>query len=144
MVPNAFQQTYWFYVVFPITFSHNLWFHVGLHIIFGLIDHAFPVNVQLNVCTMLKVKWCEVQIYCKRVIVEIYTWKKYDYVLCGHIHEPKIIQKENKNGSTLYLNSGDWVENLTALEYNNKRWKCTVTMKPNTMKMMKTCLKWKN
>lgn len=49
--------------------------------------------------------------------------KKYDYVLCGHIHEPKIIKKENKNGSTLYLNSGDWVENLTALEYNNKRWK---------------------
>jgi UDP-2,3-diacylglucosamine pyrophosphatase LpxH len=49
--------------------------------------------------------------------------KKYDYVICGHIHEPKIIQKENKNGKTLYLNSGDWVENLTALEYNNKRWK---------------------
>ncbi|OCB74865.1 UDP-2,3-diacylglucosamine diphosphatase [Flavobacterium crassostreae] len=47
----------------------------------------------------------------------------YDYVLCGHIHEPKILKKENKNGSTLYLNSGDWVENLTALEYNNKRWK---------------------
>ncbi|MBG6110037.1 UDP-2,3-diacylglucosamine pyrophosphatase LpxH [Flavobacterium sp. CG_23.5] len=49
--------------------------------------------------------------------------KKYDYVICGHIHEPKMIQKENKNGSTLYLNSGDWVENLTALEYNKKRWK---------------------
>lgn len=49
--------------------------------------------------------------------------KKYDYVICGHIHEPKIIKKENKNGSTLYLNSGDWVENLTALEYNKKRWK---------------------
>lgn len=49
--------------------------------------------------------------------------KKYDYVICGHIHEPKIIKIENKNGSTLYLNSGDWVENLTSLEYNNKRWK---------------------
>jgi UDP-2,3-diacylglucosamine pyrophosphatase LpxH len=49
--------------------------------------------------------------------------KKYDYVICGHIHEPKIIKKENKNGSTLYLNSGDWVENLTALEYHKKRWK---------------------
>lgn len=49
--------------------------------------------------------------------------KKYDYVICGHIHEPKIMWKENKNGSTLYLNSGDWVENLTALEYNKKRWK---------------------
>jgi UDP-2,3-diacylglucosamine pyrophosphatase LpxH len=49
--------------------------------------------------------------------------KKYDYVICGHIHEPKIITKENKYGSTLYLNSGDWVENLTALEYHKKRWK---------------------
>jgi len=49
--------------------------------------------------------------------------KNYDYVICGHIHEPKIITKENKHGSTLYLNSGDWVENLTALEYNKKRWK---------------------
>lgn len=49
--------------------------------------------------------------------------KNYDYVICGHIHEPKMIEKENKNGATTYLNSGDWVENLTALEYNKKRWK---------------------
>ena len=49
--------------------------------------------------------------------------KKYDYVICGHIHEPRICKKENKDGATLYLNSGDWVENLTALEYNKKRWK---------------------
>lgn len=54
---------------------------------------------------------------------ELAIEKKYDYVICGHIHEPKIIRKENKNGTTLYLNSGDWVENLTALEYNKKRWK---------------------
>lgn len=54
---------------------------------------------------------------------ELAIEKKYDYVICGHIHEPKIIKKENKNGATLYLNSGDWVENLTALEYNKKRWK---------------------
>ncbi|SEG32350.1 hypothetical protein SAMN04488130_109153 [Flavobacterium urumqiense] len=49
--------------------------------------------------------------------------KKYDYVICGHIHEPKMVLKENKNGATMYLNSGDWVENLTSLEYNKKRWK---------------------
>jgi len=47
----------------------------------------------------------------------------YDFVICGHIHEPKIIEKRNKKGTTKYLNSGDWVENLTALEYNKKRWK---------------------
>lgn len=54
---------------------------------------------------------------------ELAIENKYDFVICGHIHEPKIIKKENKNGSTIYLNSGDWVENLTALEYNKKRWK---------------------
>jgi UDP-2,3-diacylglucosamine pyrophosphatase LpxH len=47
----------------------------------------------------------------------------YDYVICGHIHEPVITVKENKKGSVTYLNSGDWIENLTALEYNKKRWK---------------------
>ncbi|KAF2514396.1 UDP-2,3-diacylglucosamine diphosphatase [Flavobacterium zhairuonense] len=57
--------------------------------------------------------------------------KKYDYVICGHIHEPKIATIENKHGSTLYLNSGDWVENLTALEYHKKRWKLYTYEKNN-------------
>ncbi|MFD0932291.1 UDP-2,3-diacylglucosamine diphosphatase [Psychroflexus salinarum] len=47
----------------------------------------------------------------------------YHYVICGHIHKPQVSRKVNKNGTCLYLNSGDWVENLTALEYHNKRWK---------------------
>ena len=47
----------------------------------------------------------------------------YDFVVCGHIHEPKMTKMENKKGSVMYLNSGDWIENLTALEYNKKRWK---------------------
>jgi len=47
----------------------------------------------------------------------------YDYVICGHIHEPKISEVSNRNGKTTYLNSGDWIENLTALEYNRKSWK---------------------
>ncbi len=49
--------------------------------------------------------------------------KKYDYVICGHIHEPKIEEIKTSKGETTYLNSGDWVENLTALEYNKKQWK---------------------
>lgn len=47
----------------------------------------------------------------------------YDYVVCGHIHEPQVAVKESKKGSVMYLNSGDWIENLTALEYHNKKWK---------------------
>jgi UDP-2,3-diacylglucosamine pyrophosphatase LpxH len=47
----------------------------------------------------------------------------YDVVVCGHIHQPKKELIETSKGKTLYLNSGDWVENLTALEYQFKRWK---------------------
>ncbi len=46
----------------------------------------------------------------------------YDYVVCGHIHQPEIRKIKNHKGETVYLNSGDWIENLTALEYNNKVW----------------------
>ena len=59
----------------------------------------------------------------ENVCIELAIEKKYDYVICGHIHEPKIEPKHNQNGSTTYLNSGDWVENLTALEYNKKKWR---------------------
>ncbi|WKN42631.1 UDP-2,3-diacylglucosamine diphosphatase [Tunicatimonas pelagia] len=53
---------------------------------------------------------------------EIAINNKYDYVLCGHIHNPEMKTIRNNEGSVVYLNSGDWIENLTALEYNKKEW----------------------
>ncbi|WP_203295774.1 UDP-2,3-diacylglucosamine diphosphatase [Luteirhabdus pelagi] len=46
----------------------------------------------------------------------------FDYVVCGHIHQPTIKKVTSKKGDCMYLNSGDWIENLTALEYKNERW----------------------
>lgn len=46
----------------------------------------------------------------------------YDYVVCGHVHRPQIRKIQTEKGSVTYLNSGDWVENLTALEYSNGKW----------------------
>lgn len=47
----------------------------------------------------------------------------YDYVICGHIHQPqhRYVTGEDGRGVT-YLNSGDWIENLTALEYAHGEW----------------------
>lgn len=46
----------------------------------------------------------------------------YQTVICGHIHQPQM-RAVHKNGeSCVYLNSGDWVENLTALEYDKGSW----------------------
>lgn len=46
----------------------------------------------------------------------------YDYVICGHIHQPQMREVSNKKGSCTYLNSGDWIENLSALEFNKNEW----------------------
>lgn len=48
--------------------------------------------------------------------------KGYKYVVCGHIHQPEIREIQSDKGSVLYLNSGDWVESLTALEYHKGQW----------------------
>lgn len=47
---------------------------------------------------------------------------KYDYVICGHIHQPQQRVFSNKQGKVNYLNAGDWIENLTALEYYDHAW----------------------
>jgi UDP-2,3-diacylglucosamine pyrophosphatase LpxH len=48
--------------------------------------------------------------------------KGYKYVICGHIHQPEMRTIISAKGNVLYLNSGDWVESLTALEYHNGQW----------------------
>jgi len=53
---------------------------------------------------------------------EIAINKKYDYVICGHIHQPQVKEVCTKDGSVTYLNSGDWIEHLTALEYCYSKW----------------------
>jgi len=47
----------------------------------------------------------------------------YDYVICGHIHQPELKLIVTDKGEVTYLNSGDWVENLTSLEYNEGAWR---------------------
>lgn len=58
----------------------------------------------------------------EQTAAELAIEKKYAYVICGHIHQPQKKVVETKNGKVTYLNSGDWIENLTALEYSNDEW----------------------
>lgn len=49
--------------------------------------------------------------------------EEYDYVVCGHIHKPQIRKETKGDKSVIYMNSGDWIENLTSLEYAYGKWK---------------------
>jgi len=53
---------------------------------------------------------------------ELAAQNGYAYVVCGHIHQPEMRTVTTEDGQVLYLNSGDWVENLTALEYKDQNW----------------------
>ncbi len=58
----------------------------------------------------------------EETVAEIAISKGYEYVICGHIHQPTIQEMTTKDGRVHYLNSGDWIENRTALEYVDGTW----------------------
>lgn len=58
----------------------------------------------------------------EQTAADIAISNEYDYVVCGHIHQPEIKTMTNREGEVIYLNSGDWVENLTALECTKGVW----------------------
>lgn len=59
----------------------------------------------------------------EKTAADIAVSNGFDYVVCGHIHHPEIKKMMTEKGEVTYLNSGDWVENLTALEYHEGEWK---------------------
>lgn len=59
----------------------------------------------------------------EKTAIDLAGEKGYDYVICGHIHQPQLRQAVAANGvSVTYMNSGDWMEHCTALEYEHKQW----------------------
>ncbi|MGX5818557.1 UDP-2,3-diacylglucosamine diphosphatase [Chitinophaga lutea] len=59
----------------------------------------------------------------EQTVVDIAADKAVDVVCCGHIHQPVIKDMDTAAGRKVtYLNPGDWVENLTALEYSHGAW----------------------
>ena len=58
----------------------------------------------------------------EQVATDIAIENSFDYVICGHIHHPEMKTYQNEHGTVEYLNSGDWIENLSALEYHKGTW----------------------
>ncbi|MBC9911483.1 UDP-2,3-diacylglucosamine diphosphatase [Chitinophaga varians] len=58
----------------------------------------------------------------EQTVAEIAVDKGFDVVCCGHIHQPLIKEMPVGDKTVTYLNSGDWVESLTALEYVGQQW----------------------
>jgi UDP-2,3-diacylglucosamine pyrophosphatase LpxH len=73
----------------------------------------------------------------EQISADIGIRNKFDYVICGHIHHPEIREIVSPGGRITYLNSGDWVESLSSLEYSKGKWKIHYFREGDTKEMMK-------
>ena len=120
--------------VFDVTMQYSKWLtKLGAHsydalIILNRIVNFFSVKMGYGKLSLSKKIKNNVKTAVKFInkfedtVADIGIANGYDYAVCGHIHHPEIRQIKTNKGEITYLNSGDWVENLTALEYNDKAW----------------------
>ncbi|MCW3788057.1 UDP-2,3-diacylglucosamine diphosphatase [Plebeiibacterium sediminum] len=80
------------------------------------------ISLSRDIKRMVKSKRDDITTKFEKTVAELAIKKRYKYAICGHIHWPAKKFIENDHGKVMYLNSGDWVENLTALEFENNDW----------------------
>jgi UDP-2,3-diacylglucosamine pyrophosphatase LpxH len=137
LVLNINGEKAWFFHgdVFDVTMQHSKWLaKMGAVGYDSLILINSFVNWGLNAIGKQKMSFSQ-KIKSKfkdavkfingfeQTAAELAVSKNYQYVVCGHIHHPEMRQISTPNGKVMYLNSGDWVESLTALEYYRQQWK---------------------
>ncbi|MEO9893983.1 UDP-2,3-diacylglucosamine diphosphatase [Aurantibacter sp.] len=130
-------QKAWFFHgdVFDVTMQHSKWIaklgaigYDSLILLNRAINYGYkkfgkgPVSMSKKIKNGVKSAVKFINDF-EKVAAEIAIDNEFDYVVCGHIHQPEIRKIETNKGSVTYLNSGDWIENLTALEYNDRKWK---------------------
>lgn len=121
--------------VFDVTMQHSKWLAKLGAIGYDTLIH---INTTVNWC-LTKLGYEKISLSKKvkdsvksavkfinqfeKTAADIAIDNQYDYVVCGHIHQPELRKIVTDKGEVMYLNSGDWVENLTALEYDGTDWK---------------------
>ena len=138
ILPLNNNKTAWFFHgdVFDVTMQHSKWLaklgavgydtliHINRMANF-ISEHIFKKG-KLSLSKKIKNSVKSAVKYInnfEKTAADIGISNHYDYVICGHIHQPEMKEISNQHGSIMYLNSGDWIENLSALEYNDGEWK---------------------
>lgn len=126
----------WFFHgdVFDVTMKHSKWLAklggIGYDVLIllnSMVNRALTSFGKERVSFSKKIKQSVKQAVSfiddfESTAIEIAIDNGFTHVICGHIHQPQIRQAQTERGSVTYLNSGDWIENLTALEYHHGKW----------------------
>jgi UDP-2,3-diacylglucosamine pyrophosphatase LpxH len=121
--------------VFDVTMQHSKWLaklgSVGYDILilinrfFNFISEKVFKKGKLSLSKKIKESVKSAVSFInnfEQTTADIGISNNFDFVICGHIHHPEIREISNSEGSITYLNSGDWVENLSALEFVDGEW----------------------
>lgn len=126
----------WFFHgdVFDVTMQHSKWLakmgavgYDSLILINSLVNWCLALfgRQKMSFSQKIKAKFKDAVKFINQfehTAAELAIEKGYHFVVCGHIHQPEIRAIVTNEGQVTYLNSGDWVESLTALEYDNEQW----------------------
>ncbi len=127
----------WFFHgdVFDVTMQHSKWLamlggkgydaliwfnHVINQVSLALGKGRISLSKKVKESVKSAVKFIN---HFEETAAEIAIRNGFDFVVCGHIHQPANRIVKTDDGEVTYLNSGDWVENCTALEYNLGEWR---------------------
>jgi UDP-2,3-diacylglucosamine pyrophosphatase LpxH len=104
------------------------WFYDGFVGIDNLVNRARRSLGMPRVSIASRLKWLfpcagehveRFEAACAQAAIE----RGVDAVVTGHIHHPSMAEFEHDGKRALYLNSGDWVESLSALEFHDGEWR---------------------
>jgi UDP-2,3-diacylglucosamine pyrophosphatase LpxH len=126
----------WFFHgdIFDVTMQHSKWLakmgavgYDSLIVINSLVNWCLALvgKQKMSFSQKIKAKFKDAVKFINQfehTAAELAIEKGYHFVVCGHIHHPEIRTVVTNEGQVTYLNSGDWVESLTALEYDKEQW----------------------
>ncbi len=103
-----------------LLFSMNLW--LPMRNLLKWINHSRKSVSDLTTKGINELS-NKAQIGFEKYLVQYALRRNVRYIICGHTYQPEKKVLETSKGICTYLNSGDWISHLTALEYSFKRWK---------------------
>ncbi|TKC03447.1 UDP-2,3-diacylglucosamine diphosphatase [Pedobacter cryotolerans] len=126
----------WFFHgdIFDVTMQHSKWLakmgavgYDSLILINSFVNWCLALfgRPKMSFSQKIKAKFKDAVKFInqfEQTAAELAIEKGYHFVVCGHIHHSEIREILTEEGQVTYLNSGDWVESLTALEYHNNQW----------------------
>ncbi len=115
------QHSKWLAKLGAIGYDGLIWLNTRINWINKLLDLQ-PVSFSKKIKQSVKGAVKFVNAF-ETTAAAVAARKGIDNIVCGHIHHPDMREIQVDDQTVNYYNSGDWIENLTSLEYDKGAWR---------------------